>query len=133
MSNISKTQRVWTKADKRFLSLRSKFVSNDTYVIYERGGKALYYEPSSAYSFEDLILQWGSGVNDSNGNEIIEGDIVRIVPDGNIYKSYCAEIIRDTKDCFVIKTEQEDIEQFPDSKNIEIIGNIFENNELLNK
>jgi uncharacterized phage protein (TIGR01671 family) len=126
MSNISKTQRVWTKVDKRFLTLRTEFVSNDTVVIYERNGKALYYEPSSTYSFEDLVLQWGSGVNDSKGNEILEGDIVRIIPDGNIYKSYYGEIIVSTKDCFMIKTEQGNIEPLIDSKNLEIIGNIFQ-------
>ena len=127
MSNISKTQRVWTKADKRFLALRTEFVSNDTIVIYERGGaKALYYEPDSTYLYDNLVIQWGSGANDSKGKEILEGDIVRIVPDGNIYKSYCGEIILSTKDSFIIKSEQGNIEPLLDFKNLEIIGNIFQ-------
>jgi len=127
MNNISKTQRVWAKADKRFLVLRTEFVPNDTIVIYERGGaKALYYEPDSTYLYDNLVIQWGSGVNDSKDKEILEGDIVRIVPDGNIYKSYCGEIIVSTKDCFMIKSEQGNIEPLLDSKNLEIIGNIFQ-------
>ena len=132
MSDISKTQRVWTKVDKCFLSLRSEFVSNDTIVIYERRGKALYYVPDSTYLYDNLVLQWGSGINDSKGNEIIEGDIVEVVPDGNTNKSYCGEIILSTKDCFMIKSERGEIEPLLDSKDIKIIGNIFENSELLN-
>ncbi len=126
MSDISKTQRVWTKADKCFLSLRTEFVSNDTIVIYERRGKALYYVPDSTYLYDNLVLQWGSGINDSKGSEIIEGDIVEVIPDGNIYRSYYGEIIVSTKDCFMIKSEQEKIEPLLGSKDIKIIGNIFQ-------
>jgi uncharacterized phage protein (TIGR01671 family) len=86
--------------------------------------------------FEDdyYIFMQCTGLKDSEGNLIYEGDIV-IISNNLHFKNphafickwddfYLQFIFSETNNKFVIDS--------PDSSNIEIIGNIYENPELLN-
>ena len=93
--------------------------------------------------YGDQIMQY-TGLNDKNGKEIYEGDVVRVVYDGSL--KYTDE---DVEVCKVIWGANEEDEYYPafdlegnkmetnalsmakNNGDIEIIGNIYENPELL--
>lgn len=92
------------------------------------------------YSRDAEYMQF-TGLQDKNGNDIFEGDICRewlidsVEPKGGFWNYY---EIKFEKGCFVCKEigftyEKEDPYNLHENANdIEIIGNIYENYELLN-
>ncbi|EAE7519844.1 hypothetical protein BKN91_04065 [Listeria monocytogenes] len=83
------------------------------------------------YSFDDVVLMQYTGLKDKNGKKIFEGDIVnckffdRMVGDitGVINFIDCVWAVSDFKN--------KRLYQLIDVDNIEIIGNIHENSEIL--
>ena len=76
--------------------------------------------------WENLILMQFTGLKDKNGKEIYEGDIVKMVHGGKIFQ------IKYMGAGFMYKNEN-DLE-YPNHNNAgnsEVIGNIYENSELL--
>lgn len=84
---------------------------------------------------KDIILQQFTGLHDKNGKEIYEGDIVRSGKEYNYYTGLNSEIyggrlyeIKNNGWRFYIEPHSlYDI----DFKDLEVIGNIYENKELL--
>ena len=73
------------------------------------------------------ILMQYTGLKDKNGREIYEGDIVRMY--GGEY--HCGMYEYDVKRTIVLNCES--LWHLGESENKEIIGNIYENPELLEK
>lgn len=84
------------------------------------------------FNTEDMILMQYTGLHDKNGKEIYEGDIV-----GIDYLSYIVTgvVTYSTKDAMYILTNTNSIadenEPLGDYKNLEVIGNTYDNPELL--
>lgn len=86
---------------------------------------------------EDIILMLSVGLKDKNGKEIFEGDIIRYnidVVDIKRHPTLGFYTVLDGKEGFFgdgmsIDDFEEDAKEF--SKTAEIIGNIYENPELL--
>ena len=79
-----------------------------------------------------LVIEQSTGLKDEHGVEIYGGDIVQTpeYPGKIVYnKKYaCFELWRPrSSDCFIALTHQQDI----DMGDLEVIGNIHENPELL--
>ncbi len=107
-------------------------ISGDTYIIAKdtghfsiRSGEDIFI---TAYIDEvdpETVGQF-TGLHDKNGKEIYEGDIVRCWGG-----EYCQGYWEFDK-TFVIKNTSYDIIMLEESEHIEVIGNIYENPELLN-
>lgn len=89
---------------------------------------------------EDLKWLEFTGLRDKNGKEIYEGDIVRLVSkeDGLVLADVKASVIFDTTMfCARVYIDNDDLWDYDileyQAKYIEVIGNIYENKELLNE
>ena len=108
----------------RWFDKRTKTMIDDTVtLIYNDGSIGLDY-PARDAEWVQVAGQY-TGLKDKNGVEIYEGDIVKRW--GNIY------IVIWDKIGFRMKwTKEDSVNRFPDEL-CEVIGNIYENPELLNR
>jgi len=85
------------------------------------------------YPIEDYIFQQYVGLQDKNGKEIYEGDILKCKGYNNWFdtEGYCYNM--EVKDIIVSSRESEASGFIYIPINREIIGNVFENSELLTK
>lgn len=127
--------RAWDKANKKMCDVKAWSEFNGGEVTIKRDGENASY----VVSLDDIILMQSTGLKDKNGVEIFEGDIVKScrLVDGRIYEyvgqvkfvDFSWNIVdkKDTYDPFYNYTDG-----YPDEIwEIEIIGNIYQNSELL--
>lgn len=85
---------------------------------------------SFQYSVEEIELMQSTGLKDKNGKEIFEGDIVKMAKD--IYSDLTYyEIVRHRGGAYRLESNQYSCELWLRYTNCEVIGNIYENQELL--
>ena len=78
---------------------------------------------------EDYVIQQYTGFKDSKGNEVYEGDIVTYNLDHTIYYQQ----VKWGYDGWVMEDDWDSNPLINNLPDIEVIGNIFEQPELLNK
>lgn len=78
----------------------------------------------------DLNLMQSTGLLDKNGQEIFEGDIVKMAKDVYSDLTYY-EIVRHRGGAYRLESNQHGCELWLRHTNCEVIGNIYENPELL--
>lgn len=98
--------------------------------------KTLFFERTNYYKFDDIVLMQSTGLKDENGKEIFEGDIVKVTdgdertnfPDGGI-GTICGldEIFM----WYIDGQAHNGLFDISQEYYIEVIGNIYENQELL--
>lgn len=98
--------------------------------------KTLFFERTNYYKFDDIVLMQSTGLTDKNGKEIFEGDIVKVTdgdertnfPDGGI-GTICGldEIFM----WYIDGQVHNGLFDISQEYYIEVIGNIYENPELL--
>jgi uncharacterized phage protein (TIGR01671 family) len=100
--------------------------------------KTLFFGQLSYYDFDDIILMQSTGLKDKNGKEIFEGDIVtdgyttgdiKNHPTLGFYMVDENGVERWFSNDATIEDFEEDVETV--ARILEIIGNIYKNQELL--
>lgn len=129
--------RIWSTHEKRWLCEDSQYLVMD--------GSEILAAPWSTISFkmpsQDYVVEQYTGLKDKNGREIYEGDIVHETWDSEYPYSYCPEaVVKNSRivrisynaPSFNLKNEAGDSGEYcVEDFQIEIIGNIHENPELL--
>lgn len=79
---------------------------------------------------DEIKLMQSTGLKDKNGKEIFEGDIVKMAKDVYSNPTYY-EIVRHRGGAYRLESNQHGCELWLRHTNCEVIGNIYENPELL--
>ena len=120
--------RAWDKENKKMIG--PNFPVDDIYLSL--GGK-LYNGLNGVEFSHNFILMQYTGFKDKNRKEIYEGDIIKLYDKFSQKWEVGTIVFKDG--CFVWKKAHDDLIQWltPYPREWEIIGNIFENPELLVK
>lgn len=119
--------RAWDSAKKEMFK--------DTFAITESGQVVVVEQESVAsspdYVFVDhLVIMQSTGLADKNGKEIFEGDIVKMSKDVYSEATYY-EVVRHRGGAYRLESKQHGCELWLRHTDCEVVGNIYENPELL--
>lgn len=81
-------------------------------------------------NLDEIELMQSTGLKDKNGKEIFEGDVVKMAKDVYSDPTYY-EVIRHRGGAYRLESNQHGCELWLRHTNCEVIGNIYENPELL--
>lgn len=117
--------RIWSTVAKRWLCEDSQYLQMD--------GKKVHPAPWSTLSFDvsdnEYTIQQYTGLKDINGKEIYEGDVIKGSGANYDNENFIGEVCYDfSYPCFAIKVSENEYRGFEE---VEVIGNIYENPELL--
>ncbi len=120
--------RAWLKEDKEMVDVEEINFFNGEFDFI---GDAITWMCKS----DDCVLMQSTGLRDKNGKEIFEGDILKVT---NLSSWLEVVSFNNNKAMFVFKEIKREIEESPlydlfntDIFEVEIIGNIWEDGELL--
>lgn len=126
--------RFWNETEKTYHDYRDYFISQNGDAVVQNGY-------TMATLTEPPIVEQFTGLTDTNGKEIYEGDIVRVSPkfEPDIEDIYTGEVFFAIGyGAYMIDFHDYDLNHVllvPTvvDKRVEVIGNIHENEELLNE
>lgn len=139
--------KIWDKTEKKFLPLDSKTENTDSWISIDNTGVYLVERDNARdVAFftditEDVIILQCTGLKDKNDKLIYEGDIVSVkvkiqdffYADEYYFGNYKGKIIFEKGEIAidVIDTTKHPISLYYNVKDCEVVGNIYENPELL--
>lgn len=115
--------RAWLKKEKKMVDLEMISFNNDGVIIVGKGTSKL-----RVFLFNQIELMQYTGIMDTNGVKVFEGDIVYVNGDD-------IGVIEYKSGCFYVRSNGYE-GTFYDNYfgcDVEVIGNIYENKELLNE
>lgn len=80
--------------------------------------------------FDKVELMQSTGLKDKNGKEIFEGDVVKMAKDVSVDTTYY-EVVRRRGGAYSLESKQHGCDLWIRHTNCEIVGNVYENPELL--
>ena len=127
--------RVWVKIGKRMVF--SDDILDIDYENKEIVTQQVYFvnglpddRDIYCYDFDDIELMQSTGLVDKNGKEIFEGDIVKMSKDVYSEPTYY-EVVRHYGGAYRLESKQHGCELWLRHTDCEVVGNIYENRELL--
>ena len=127
--------RAWIKEENKMIEPSD--ILSISFKLCEMTPNYLYGFEKEKYDFYDLELMQSTGLHDKNGKEIFEGDVIAIEVD-DTGTPINARVFQNSKIGVLMFHVFEDNEDVPmvelledNSVAFEIIGNIYENPELL--
>ena len=121
--------RFWNKLAKTYKrSWRNAICHDGTFIEWEP--EATSYSDPIDFSMSIIVAQQYTGLKDKNGKEIYEGDIIQKIVNSEYIYTYIVGY-DESKASFTIKDTLESLISFVPVDTFQIIGNIYENPELL--
>ena len=119
--------RAWDNANKEMFK--------DTFSITESGQVVVVEQedvmcPPDYVFVDHLVIMQSTGLFDKNDKEIFEGDIVKMAKDVYSEPTYY-EVVRHYGGAYRLESKQHGCELWLRHTNCEVVGNIYENRELL--
>ena len=107
----------------------------DTFSITESGQVVVVEQedvmcPPDYVFVDNLVIMQSTGLKDKNGKEIFEGDIVKMSKDVYSEPTYY-EVVRHYGGAYRLESKQHGCELWLRHTDCEVVGNIYENPELL--
>ena len=114
---------------------RQKMIANDELIIwngnvYANDSKKLTCNNLKGWSIDDEYLMQSIGLKDKNGKEVFVGDIVKMSKDVYSESTYY-EVVRHRGGAYRLESKQHGCELWLRHTDCEVVGNIYENPELL--
>ena len=119
--------RAWDSVEKKFV---------EHFFITDNGLICNMEKPTSDFKLlipvekSELILMQSTGLKDKNDKEIFEGDIVKMSKDVYSEPTYY-EVVRHRGGAYRLESKQHGCELWLRHTDCEIVGNVYENKELL--
>jgi len=129
--------RAWDKENERMLYSNNE--QNDypfSWHLHSKGIEIMEYDGTDWYSLKDLVFMQYTGSKDKNDKEICDGDIVNY-PDADIFyhdeylNRGIVEYDEDSMAYYFTNRETVEMDDLDISTDVEVVGNIYENPELL--
>ena len=122
--------RAWDKKRKEWLGVNLQMSITDGLLWWQFGFGC---KPFSMDECRDIELMQYTGLKDMNGNEIYEGDVLKEKGWGDEYDYWCYGVIDFHNGCFQIEGSPlfEWLNESADFLELEVVGNIHENPELM--
>lgn len=117
--------RAWDKETKTMLDVSLINFKKSVLV-----GEHWEFGETNFINFDDVNLMQSTGLLDKNGREIFEGDIIKMAKDVYSDPTYY-EVIRHRGGAYRLESNQHGCELWLRHTICEVIGNIYENPELL--
>lgn len=123
--------RAWHKKDRRMIDQGYWYISFTGYVYKSDGednkGRELLWLQGFGEEDDSVILMQSTGLQDKNGREIFEGDIINF----DYYGRLLIGRVEFEKGCFWWVGRDSSELVYKSHEGIEVIGNVYQNPEIL--
>lgn len=120
--------RAWDKHEQKMFTNDELIIWNGN--VYANDSKKLTCNNLKGWSIDDEYLMQSTGLVDKNGKEIFEGDIVKMSKDVYSEPTYY-KVVRHYGGAYRLESKQHGCELWLRHTDCEVVGNVYENKELL--